>query len=101
MKIKKNDKVLILAGKDKGKTGPVERIIKSKSKVVVTGVAMTKKHLKPNQQNRQGGIQEFSAPISVSNVKLICPKCDKPARVEYDKNQDKKERKCKKCSQVI
>ncbi len=71
MKIKVNDNVKILAGKDKGKTGVVIKTLKKEDKVVVEGINILKKHQKPNNQNENGGIIEFSAPIHVSNVKKI------------------------------
>ena len=71
MKIKVNDNVKILAGKDKGKTGVVIKTLKKEDKVVVEGINVHKKHQKPNNQNENGGIIEFSAPIHVSNVKKI------------------------------
>lgn len=101
MKIKTNDNVLIIAGKDKGKTGKVEKVVTKKNALVVTGINMRKKHLKPSQQNPQGGIQEYSAPIQISKVKLVCPKCSKPTRVTYEITKTSKERKCKRCKEVI
>ena len=71
MKIKVNDNVKILAGKDKGKTGVVIKTLKKEDKVVVEGINVHKRHQKPNNQNENGGIIEFSAPIHVSNVKKI------------------------------
>ena len=71
MKIKVNDNVKILAGKDKGKTGIVIKTLKKEDKVVVEGINVCKKHQKPNNANENGGIIEFSAPIHVSNVKKI------------------------------
>lgn len=71
MKIKVNDEVKILAGKDKGKTGKVLKTLKKKDKVVVEGINMIKKHQKPNQMNQNGGIFDMEAPIHVSNVKKI------------------------------
>ena len=71
MKVKVGDKVKILAGKDKGKEGTVTVTLKKKDKVVVSGINMVKKHMKPNHQNETGGILETEAPIHVSNVKVI------------------------------
>ncbi len=71
MKIKVNDEVLILAGKDKGKTGKVIKTLKNKDKVVVEGINMIKKHQKPNNENQNGGIFDMESPIHVSNVKKI------------------------------
>lgn len=71
MKLLKNIKVQILAGKDKGKTGVVERVLRAESKLVVVGINMVKKHLKPSKQHPSGGIIELSMPIHQSNVKII------------------------------
>jgi len=101
MNIKKNDEVLIITGKDKGKTGKVERALPKSGKVVVTGINMRKKHLKPSKKNPKGGIMEFPAALNISNVKLICPRCNKPVRVYFEKIKDKKERKCKKCKEIV
>jgi len=83
MKIKKGDKVEVLTGKDKGKRGEVLRVYPEKNKVVVEGVAIAKRHVKPNAANQQGGIVEVEAAIDASNVALIDPKTDKPTRVGY------------------
>ena len=83
MKIKKGDKVEVLTGKDKGKRGEVLRVYPEKNKVVVEGVAIVKRHVKPNTANQQGGIVEAEAAIDASNVALIDPKTDKPTRVGY------------------
>lgn len=83
MKIKKGDKVEVLTGKDKGKRGEVLRVYPEKNKVVVEGVAIAKRHVKPSAANQQGGIVEAEAAIDASNVALIDPKTDKPTRVGY------------------
>ena len=79
MKIKVNDQVKILAGKDKGKTGTVIKTLRNKDKVVVDGINIAKRHQKPNNANENGGIIEFPAPIHVSNVKKIEEKETKKA----------------------
>ena len=71
MKIKKNDEVIILAGKDKGKTGKVIGILRKDNKVIVEGINMVKKHQKPNNANQNGGIYDIAAPIHISNVKKV------------------------------
>jgi large subunit ribosomal protein L24 len=76
MNLKKNDKVIILAGKDKGKNGEIREVIPSKNKVIVTGVNMISKHAKPNQNNK-GGIHKMEAPLNASNVAVVCSKCKK------------------------
>ena len=75
MYIKKGDKVQVLSGKDRGKQGVILRALPAENKVVVEGVAIVKKAVKPNQQNQQGGIVSQEAAIDASNVNLVCPKC--------------------------
>lgn len=101
MKIKKNDTVLVISGKDKGKTAKVEKAFPALGKIAVTGINMRKKHLKPSRKNPKGGVMEFAASINMSNVKLVCPKCNKGTRVGFEIIKDKKERKCKKCREII
>ena len=81
MFIKSNDKVKVIAGKDKGKEGVVLRVLPAKDRVVVKGVNVVKKHQKPNNANPNGGIVEFEAPIHVSNVMLIDPSTNEPTRL--------------------
>jgi large subunit ribosomal protein L24 len=101
-RIKKDDVVQVIAGKDKGKTGKIMRVIPKKDRVIVEKINMVKRHLKPNQQNRQGGILEKEAPIAVSNLMLVCSKCTDPTRVGYKiLDDDRKVRFCKKCGEVI
>jgi large subunit ribosomal protein L24 len=101
-RIKKSDVVQVIAGKDKGKTGKVMRVIPKKDRVIVEKINMVKRHLKPNQQVRQGGILEKEAPIAVSNLMLVCSKCTDPTRVGYKiLDDDRKVRFCKKCGEVI
>ncbi len=90
MKIKVNDQVKILAGKDKGKTGTVLKTLKNKDKVVVDGINIAKRHQKPNNANENGGIIEFPAPIHVSNVKKIEEKETKKATKKETTKKDKK-----------
>jgi large subunit ribosomal protein L24 len=102
MKIKKDDTVLVVTGKDKGKKGKVRFSYPEKNKIMVEGVNMVKKHAKAKAQVRQGGIIEREAPISVSDVMLLCSKCNKPARVGYRILQDgRKARFCRACGEVV
>jgi large subunit ribosomal protein L24 len=102
MKILKNDKVYVITGKDKGKTGEVTRVISKKDEVVVAGINIAKKAVKPSKKNAAGGIMEVTRPVPVSNVVLFCPKCGKPARIGYLISKDgKKSRICKKCKAVV
>jgi large subunit ribosomal protein L24 len=101
-RIKKNDTVKVIAGKDKGKTGKVMRIIPKSDRAIVERINMVKRHMKPSQQSRQGGILEREAPIPISNLMLVCSKCTDPTRVGYKTlDDDRKVRFCKKCNEVI
>ncbi|MBR1980655.1 50S ribosomal protein L24 [Candidatus Proelusimicrobium excrementi] len=101
MNLKKNDKVIILAGKDKGKTGEIREVMPSKNKVVVTGINMISKHVKPNQNNK-GGIQKMEAPIDASNVAVVCSKCKKHMTPKNKVEQSGAvTRICRKCNEAI
>lgn len=102
-KIKKDDKVMVIAGKDKGKIGKVLRINLKKEQVLVEKVNMVKRHTKGNPYAQQaGGILEKEAPIAVSNVQVICNACTKTTRIGYRFTEDgKKIRFCKKCSEIL
>ena len=95
--IKKGDKVQVLSGKDRGKQGVVLRALPAENKVVVEGVSVVKKAVKPNAANQQGGIVSQEAPIDASNVNLVCPECGKVTRVGHEKDGKKKLRVCKNC----
>jgi large subunit ribosomal protein L24 len=102
MKIKKDDTVLVIAGKNKGKKGKVRFAYPEKDMVMIEGVNMIKKHAKAKPQVKQAGIIEREAPISVSDVMLVCSKCNKPARVGYKILQDgRKARVCRACGEVV
>jgi len=102
MRIHKGDNVKIIAGKDKGKTGIVEKVYLMKEKVLVAGVNVVKKHKKSSGNSNQSGIIDMQAPIAISNIKLICSKCNTPTRLTVKKLDDKsKTRICKKCSQDV
>lgn len=101
MKIKKGDNVVITKGKDRGKTAEVQQVIPKEGRVVVQGINMIKKHLRPTRNNPKGGIVDQPAPLDASNVKLICPKCQKSTRVGYKTTGDEKHRICKKCQEII
>lgn len=102
MNVKKGDTVKVIAGKDKGKEGKIKRSIPAQQRVVVENVNLVKKAQRPTQQNPQGGISTIEAPLNVSNVMLVCPKCNKPTRVahRFDDNK-KKHRVCKRCQKDI
>ncbi len=101
MKIKKGDNVLVVSGKDKGKTGKVLRSLPKEMKILVEGVNLKQKHLRPKKQGEKGQIIKSPAPFDVSNVKIICPKCGKSVRVGYTIINGKKNRICKKCKSEI
>ena len=101
-RIKKEDKVKIIAGKDKGKIGRILKIDRKKSRVLVENINMMKRHVRPNAQNRQGGIVEREAPIHWSNVMLMCSKCMTPVRIRMQRLEDGKNmRVCRKCNEII
>ncbi len=102
MKIRKNDTVAIIAGKDKGKRGTVRVALPGKSVIVVEGLNMIKRHSRTQGAARQAGIIDMEAPMHVSNVMLVCSKCDKPVRVGRRFLDDgKKVRVCRACHEVI
>lgn len=100
-KILKGDKVLVIAGKDRGKTGLVERVMPKESKVVVTGINSVKKHLKKSAKNPQGGIIDKILPLHISNVMLLDPAQNKPTRVGYTIKGENKNRVAKLSGDVI
>jgi len=87
-KIKKGDSVVVLSGKDKGKTGTVAKVLPKDGKVVVEGVNVVARHRKPSQANPQGGIDRFEAPMHISKVAMADPKSGKPTRVRFDVKKD-------------
>ena len=101
MNIKKDDKVVVLSGKDKGKEGKILSADPKAMKVIVEGVNVATKHQKPRKQGEEGGIIKVETPIYVSKVQLVCPKCGKATRVAHKIEGDKKVRVCKKCGAEI
>jgi len=100
--IKKDDKVKVIVGKDKGKVGKVLKVNGKKHRLLVENINVVKRHTKPSAQNRQGGILESEALIHWSNVMLMCNKCIEPVRVKSKTLDDgKKVRICRKCSEII
>ena len=97
MFIKKDDKVVVISGKDKGKEGKVLSASPKTGKVIVEGVNVASKHMKPKKQGEQGGIIKMETPIYACKVMVVCPKCGKPTRVAHKLDGDKKVRVCKKC----
>lgn len=101
MKLKKGDTVLIISGKDKGRRGKIIEALPQQKKVVVEGINIVKKHRRPKREGQKGQVVEIAKPISASNVKLVCPKCSKPARVGWLVSGGRKDRVCKKCKQGV
>jgi large subunit ribosomal protein L24 len=102
MKIRKEDTVLVIVGKDKGKKGKVRQIMPKDNVLIIEGVNIIKRHMKPRGQARQAGIIEREAPLQISNVMLVCPKCSKPVRIQSKIIDDgKRVRICGKCNEVI
>ena len=101
MKIKRDDKVIVLSGKDKGKSGKVIAADPKAEKVIVEGVNVATKHQKAQKKGQDGGIIKVETPIYVSKVQLVCPKCGKGTRVAHKIADGKKTRVCKKCGAEI
>ena len=100
--IKKNDTVIVIVGKEKGKSGRVLSVYPSKDQVLIEKINIIKKHMKQTRKYTQGGIIEKEAPLNISNVMLVCPKCSKPTRIGNSLMQDgRKLRMCRKCREVI
>ena len=101
MRIKKGDNVSVLSGNDKGKTGEVLEIHPKTNKLIVKGVNIRKKHVKPRKAGEEGGIISVECAIPSSKVNVVCPKCGKATKIGYTMENDKKIRVCKKCGAKI
>lgn len=101
MKIRKGDNILIISGKDKGKKGKVLSALPKAGKVIIEGLNLRKKHVRPKKQGEKGQIVSVPSAIDASNVKIVCTKCSKAVRVGFKIEGDKKYRICKKCKQEI
>ncbi len=101
MNIRKDDTVLVLSGKYRGKKGKVLRAIPARGRVVVSGVNMQKRHMKPTKEMQQGGIVETEGPIHRSAVMLVCPRCSMPTRLGFKVRGGNKVRVCLKCGEAI
>ena len=97
MFVRKDDKVVVLSGRDKGKEGKVLSVDPKAGKLIVEGVNVASRHMKPRKQGDQGGIIKMETPIYASKVMVVCPKCGKPTRVAHKIADGKKSRVCKKC----
>jgi large subunit ribosomal protein L24 len=101
MKIHKNDTVKIITGKDRGKSGKVLKVFLVGNKILIDGLNIYKKHVKPKKQGEKGQVVSVPRPIYVSNAMLVCSSCGNAVRVGYRLNNGKKERICKKCGAII
>lgn len=101
-RLKKNDTVVVIRGRDRGKRGKILRVLGSKDKALVEGVQLAKKHMRPTRDNPQGGIATVEVPISTANIMFLCPRCSKKSRIGYTILTDgQKKRVCKKCNEIV
>ena len=101
MKIKKGDNILVISGKDKGRTAKILKSFPKEGRVLIEGINIRQKHLRPKKQGEKGQIIKVPVPINVSDVKLVCPKCGKAVRIGYKVEGGKKYRICKKCKSEV
>jgi large subunit ribosomal protein L24 len=101
MKIKKGDKVKVIAGKDRGQIGVVERVYQKNNAVLIPKINQYKRHIKKNEKLPQGGVVDIPRPLDIAKIMLVCPKCNKVTRVGYIVEKNKKFRVCKKCKSKI
>jgi large subunit ribosomal protein L24 len=101
MKIKKGDKVYMMQGKDHGKSGKILRVFTADKKVVVEGLNLVKKTMKPRKAGQKGQIIDLPISVDISNVQLVCSSCGKPTRVGFSGEGTKKQRICKKCKATV
>lgn len=101
MKLKKNDTVVVTIGKDKGRTGKVEKVFPKLGNILVTGINIIKRHTKRKDDKNPGGIIEVTKPLDASKVALMCPSCNKPTRIGYLVAKNEKVRICRKCGKKV
>jgi len=100
--IKKDDKVMVISGKEKGKAGRVLSVEPKKERVIIEKINIIKRHMKPSRKYSQGGIIEKEGPVHISNVMLVCPRCQRPTKISKQIMEDRRKlRTCKKCKEVI
>jgi large subunit ribosomal protein L24 len=100
--IKKNDLVMVISGREKGKSGRVLKVLPEKERLIIEKINFIKKHSRPHGQQRRGGILEKEAPLHISNVALLCEKCNKPVRIGHRIVEgNKKTRYCRKCGEIF
>jgi large subunit ribosomal protein L24 len=101
MKLKKGDTVKVTIGKDRGKTGKVEKVLPKMGKVMVSGVNIYKRHVRKSGEKKPGGIVDITKPLPISNIALVCPKCGQVTRIGYQVAKNEKIRICRKCKETI
>jgi len=107
MHVKKQDLVLVLSGNSRGKKGKILKVFPKKERAIVEGLNMIKKHTRPSAKNPQGGIVEKEAPIHLSNLMVICPKCNQPTKIKHSllvddaSKRKNRVRVCKKCNEML
>lgn len=105
MRVHREDNVLVIAGREKGKSGKISRVLRKEDRVVIEGVNLVKRHMKARPGIAQAGIVSKEAPIHISNVMLLCPQCNHPTRVGHryvgEVGAQRKERYCKQCEEAI
>ena len=100
--IKKNDLVMVITGREKGKSGRILKVLPEKKKVIIEKINFVKRHTRPHGQQRRGGIIEKEAPLHLSNIMLLCEKCNKPVRIGHRTLEGgKKARTCRKCGEIF
>ena len=99
--IKKGDMVKVIAGRDKGKSGKILAVLPKRERVVIEKINMVKRHTKPSNKLKQGGIVEKELPLNWSNVMLVCGKCNKPVRIKHKMIGENKNRACVKCGEFF
>lgn len=101
MKLKKGDQVMVITGKDKNAKGKIEKVFLKQGRVLIPGINVYKKHVKPQGEGKPGGIVDITKPLPVTNVALICPKCGQRTKISYQLTKIGKQRICRKCQAVI
>lgn len=99
--MKRNDLVLIAKGKDRAKTGKIEKIFPGLAKATIGGINIYKKHLKPSRKNPHGGIIDITRPIAIANLRIICPRCNKLTKEKFMIKNKSKSRVCQKCGEAL
>lgn len=101
MKLKKGDSVVVVAGKDRGVKGKIEKVFPKKNQILIPGVNIYKRHTRPRGEGQPGGIVDITKPLAVANVVLVCPKCGQKTKIGYQIIKNEKTRICKKCQAII